>query len=1321
MKKGNVSFLTFFFALFYIYSYSSKLITIDDGLSSRQVYSIEKGKIGFMWFLTQDGVNRYNGLTTTLYKLESNGEEINASPEISTLRKDSKGRVLELNKNGYIFRYNYTLDKFELLTNFKYLNQKAKLISASSIFLDSKDRVWINVINRQYIFDSNTKVMTPIEEIIKDEIVDMDEIDDNIYSIASTERIYTILLKGNKPKILSIQSLPSGSMVNYIFYHKNSNQLIISTPFNGLYIYNYITNNITNVPYKLKNIFVNKIVPYGISKDEVLIATNGTGTYILNIKKNQLTKFYNNINDNFKQEVSSNIVKDIFIDEHQKIWMAVYPFGITVSSDKEQLFKIIKHYDYNSNSLVDNQVNFIYEDSDKDIWFLTNNGISCYNKMSDKWRNILYDAPKKEEDNNRVFLSMTEISPGKFLISGYMAGVYYINKNTMKAIFMPIVDSKKEHLDKYIRSIYRDNDSTVWLGGYSYLKSYNVKTKKYKIYNINTSIYFITSKSENELWIGTYNGLYIFNKRNNKLYNFKFSSKVENITSVYQYKDSLTFIGTNGNGLFLYNNVTKKKERYFDKNSALNSNFIYNIIPSTENSILISTEEGLSRYNISQRKFMNWTSEQGLTLTKFNPTSGIKTSDNEYYFGSSKGAIMFTNKALRPIVYKTKMIFNSLYINYQKVYPGEKGSPLEFNIDQTENLYLNNDQNTFTIELASINYDNQSSIYYSWFIEGLYDKWTVPSQDKTIKCINLPAGKYRLKVKSILIEDEYTLEERNINIYVGAPFWVSTYAQIVYLIIILTLVYYISRYIVIRKERNMSNDKIRFFINTAHDIRTPLSLIKAPLGEILRSENLTLQGEKNLKTALDNTEILTNLTNNLINFEKEELYSHVLNVTECNLNEYINDYMSKFVEYAQKKKINIEIHNNSDANMKVLIDKNKIDSILRNIISNAIKYTEEKGLISVLISNEKKYWTIQISDTGIGISEKDQKKLFKQIFRSYNATNMKISGAGIGLVLTYKLIKNHQGKISVTSCENIGTTFKISFPFKSSKYILSKKADVNNETTYYNPNIDNGKKTNITILEKSNINKRYILIVDDNSEMRSFLVSTLSDKFKVSEASNGLEALSMIKLKNPELIISDIMMPIMDGNELCQHVKDNIETSHIPIILLTALHDKDSIIKGLQNKADKYITKPFEIQLLIETINNIFANRDIIKIAFSKGNFSYIQDNDQPSLDLDQQFLLKVSENIKNNLSKEINVDILCSYLNMSRSSFYNKIKALTDYSPSDYIRKIRMEEAARLLRTKNYTVSEVADMVGFGDPKYFTDIFKKYFNITPSRYMKNN
>ena len=1269
-----------------------------------------------MWFLTYDGVDRFDGLSTTHYKLNHNREEINASPDINYLAKDSKGNIIELGKNGHIFRYNYNKDKFELLFDFTNLTRKSKLINASSIFLDSKDIIWINIKDKNYLYDYSKKELTTIETELKEEVVAMTEVDENMYSMATSEHIYTVLLRGNRIKVLSMINLPPYSMINYIYYHKNSNTLIVSTPFNGIYLYNYVTNQLSNVPYKFTNIFLNKIIPLMSSADEVLIATNGAGVYRLNIKTQKLTPFTNYFNNIYDTDGSCNIIKDLYIDEQKKLWMAVYPFGISVSSNKENLFNRITNNSFDSNSLVDDQVNYIYEDSDKDIWFLTNNGISCYNKKNNKWTNILYNMPSSKEENNHAFLSIVETFPRNFIISGYMAGVYVLNKNDMKPVFRPIIDYKKHKPDKYIRSIYKEKDNTIWLGGYSYLKHYNTQTKKYKIYNTSVPIFNITAKSKDELWISTFSGLFIFNKKEEKMYKFKFSSQIEFITSIYQYDNELTFIGTNGNGLFVYDNISKKVKRYYDNNSALNSNYIYNIVPSLLNSILISTEKGISRYNIEDRQFKNWSSDQ---LTGFNPLSGIKSSDGDYYFGSNKGVINFTNDALSSEINKTKLIFNSLYINYQKVYPDEEDSPLTSNIDNTDILHLDNDQNTFTIELASINFDSQSNIYYSWMLEGFYDKWSKPSKDRNIKCINIPPGKYKLRVRSVLIEDSKIQEERSINIKIKRPYWESVYAQIIYSLIIILLAYYISKYIVIRKERNMSNDKIRFFINTAHDIRTPLSLIKAPLGEIGRTENLSDQGVKNLNIALDNTEILTNLTSNLINFEKEELYSNVLYVSECNLNEYINDYLKEFIQYAIKKNIHIEVHNTSNPNMTVLIDKNKIDSILRNIISNAIKYTEENGMISILISNDSRYWTIQISDTGIGISEKDQKKLFKSIFRSENATNMQISGSGIGLLLTHKLLKNHQGKISVNSCENVGTTFKLSFPFKSRKYILTENHLANIIKPSHNEE-GNNKSIKISNLDKSS--KRYILIVEDNVELRTFLSNTLSKEYKVAEAVNGLEALSLIRVNNPDLIISDVMMPIMDGNELCQQVKENVETSHIPIILLTALNDKDSIIKGLKTKADKYITKPFDIQVLMAIINNVFANRDIIKKAFSKGNFNYVLNNkDQPGLDLDQQFLLKVTESIKKNISKEINVDILCSFLNMSRSSFYNKIKALTDYSPSDYIRKIKMEEAARLLRTKNYTVSEVADMVGFGDPKYFTDIFKKYFKMTPSNYMKNN
>lgn len=351
--------------------------------------------------------------------------------------------------------------------------------------------------------------------------------------------------------------------------------------------------------------------------------------------------------------------------------------------------------------------------------------------------------------------------------------------------------------------------------------------------------------------------------------------------------------------------------------------------------------------------------------------------------------------------------------------------------------------------------------------------------------------------------------------------------------------------------------------------------------------------------------------------------------------------------------------------------------------------------------------------------------MFKELFRGKNATNLQITGSDIGMMLTYKLIKNHCGKISMSSIENMGTTFKLSFPIKSRKYNnkLFPKADVIDPL----PIVREENKEEVTIppipqLKQADKEAPYILVAEDNVELRTFLLQILSDEYQVTGVSNGQEVINSIKTKQPDLILSDIMMPELNGEQMCRIVKNDVETSHIPVILLTALNDKESIIKGLQSKADRYIIKPFDVGVLKANITNVLAIRELIRKRYSQFQFTTEEENvPHPPLDLDQEFIIKVTETIKKNLSKELNVDTLCAAFNMSRSSFYNKIKALTNYSPSEFIRKVRMNEAAILLKSKKYTVSEVSDMLGFGDPKYFTDSFKKYFDVPPSVYMKQN
>jgi len=1292
----------------------------QDGLSSRRVISIQKDSKGYMWFLTHKGIDKYNGKQYRHYNLIADGRALNSFPNLNTLQIDTAGTVWEIGKSGHIFKYNPLRDNFELVYDFASKDKSNGGLPITASFLDKRDNnILLCTKNKQYLFDIDTHHLTQLESAIQEEVTYIAEATNDMFFMATNRKVYCVKLEHNQLETIDHPKLDNFHVVNYIYFHPETQMLVIGTLLDGIFLYNIHNHQLIDIPNRPQDINVNSIIANKGNNNEVLIATNGAGVYRLNMATYQLTPFLN-ADYNHSNKMNGNIINDLYIDDDQKLWMAVYPVGITVYTDNFPGYKWIQHSYDNPNSLVDNQVNYIMEDSEGDIWYATNNGVCYYSPRTQQWKSVLSNYQHDTSNQNHVFISLCESVPGLILVGGHMSGMYTIRKKDMHTQYYAPEISENIRPDKYIRCIYKDQKEKLWIGGYYTLKSYDLETHKIESYNIDFPITCITPKDAHNLWVGTINGLYLFNEVNKELKAVNLDSGIGCINTIYQSPNNITFIGTHGAGMWVYNNYTEKITNYNAINSALISNSIYCILPHLGNDLIISTGRGLTRFKVKEKIFSNWTREQGLMSSSFNQAAGIHTRYNTFIFGCGDGAIELNDTVALPHKYKSKMVFDNFRILYQTVMPGEKKSPLKHEIDDTRQITLNYDQNIFSLDVSSINYDNPSNVIYSWKLEGFYDEWTTPTADNHIRYTNLAPGKYKLRVRAILMDDNHVLEERSLLITITPPFWTTFWAGIIYLVIIILIGAIVLRYLWLRKDRNNSKEKIHFFINTAHDIRTPLTLIKAPLGEILKNEQLSEQGKININLAIQNTDNLSELASNLINFEKEELYTTTVYVSRYELNSYIKNYLEQFNLYARKKQITIQFETNFET-QEVWLDRNKMDSIIRNLMSNALKYTRQGGSVTVQTYKNKTHWFLTITDTGIGIPANEQKKMFRSLFRGNNAINLQITGSGIGMLLTYKLIKSHAGKISMNSTENVGTTFKLAFPIKSRRYNyrIFKKTDV------VDPLPVVGETPEVTVeaaqAKPQNAQAPSILIVEDNVELRTFLMQTLSEDYKVSEVGNGQEALDFVKEQQPDLILSDIMMPIMNGNKMCNLLKSDIETSHIPIILLTALNDKDSIIKGLQTKADKYIIKPFDVDVLKANIANVLANKEIIKKRFSQFNFSTDEIPDEPGLDLDQEFIVKVTDTIKQNINKELNVEILCGALNMSRSSFYNKIKALTNYSPSDFIRKVRMNEASILLKSKRYTVSEVSDLLGFSDPKYFTDTFKKYYGVPPSTYMKQN
>ena len=1335
MKKHILSILILCLLPFTVRPQIYKYIGVEDGLSNRRVYAIRKDTKGYMWFLTHDGIDRFNGKDFKHYKLMDGEEEINSTMNLNWLYIDSKGTLWEIGKNGRVYRYDTQHDRFQLTYKLPEAGNKDRPTPVSYGFVDENSVVWLCNEKALYLYDDNTQNVTVIKNEIEEYITDIKQIDSTHYFIGTDIGIHYAELKNKVLRLVPCQQLDDLKVqVNELYYHKPSNKIFIGTFQRGIFVYDLNLRKAFPLNVGLTDISINRIQT--LDRNEVLIATDGAGIYKINTDTYQ-SEPYIIADYNSNNAMNGNTINDLYIDEEQRIWIANYPIGITVRDNRYTAYQWIKHSIGNRQSLVNNQINAIIEDHEGDLWFATNNGISLYDEKQDKWYSFLSIFDKDQHSKNHTFISLCEVSPGIVWAGGYSSGIYEIDKSSKQVKFFTpsLMDDLNTRPDKYIRSIIRSSDGKIWSGGYYDLKEIDITNKSIRnFYNL-SGITTLAEKDSDHLWIGTATGLYLLERHTGKYEYIPMPVDSYYVYSLYQSKEGPLYIGTNNAGLLIYEPETKTFEHYCTDNSALISNNIYHILSDGKQNFFLSTENGLSSFNPQEKSFHNWTKDQGLKSDHFNAASGTLRRNGDLIFGSTDGAIEFSKDMVMPRSYPFKMVFSDLRVFYETVYPNDTHSPLVKDIDETETLHLKYNQNIFSLQVSAINYDYPSLILYSWMLEGFYDGWSRPSQESVIRFTNLSPGEYTLRVRAISNEDRrLILQERSMKIVIEQPVWLSLWALLLYAAILCSLIVTAMRVTMMKKQRKISDEKIRFFINTAHDIRTPLTLIKAPLEELGEEEQLSEKGRKNMNIAMRNVNALIRLTSNLINFERTDIYSSDLHVARHELNAYLEETINVFRSYAEVKQIDLTYTSNFD-HLDVWMDKDKMDSILKNLLSNALKYTPQGGQVTITAAESADTWSIEVKDTGIGVPASEQKKLFKIHFRGSNAINAKITGSGIGLLLVWKLVHIHKGKVAFSSAEGKGSTIRVTFPKDEKPYrkAMRKAADVPNTESAYPkaapptsafPTAGGSTPKSLLAEAMSGVKLPKVLVVEDNDELKEYLLATLSDKYSIQTCDNGKAALSLVKEYLPDLVISDIMMPEMRGDELCQILKNDIETSHIPIILLTALNSDRNIIEGLQTGADEYIVKPFNIGILRATIDNLLANRALLRKKFARLDIAAKEETDEcPNCtnDLDLKFMQTVKKSVEDNLAnQDFNVDALCNLLNMSRTSFYNKIKVLTDQAPADYIRLIRLNHAARLLKEQRYSITEVAEMTGFNDAKYFREVFKKHFNVSPSQYAKD-
>lgn len=1295
-----------------------KYIGVENGLSNHKIFDIQKDSTGYMWFLTNEGIDRYNGKDIKHYRLNEGNKESNSPIHLGWLYMEEKGQLWAIGKAGRIFLYDQEHDSFNRI----YKLPKAS-VYISYGYMDRNHRIWLCNRYSIVLYDTQSGQTCQMPNKLKSNITSIEQVDDKHFFIATEKGVRYVQLENEALRIIPLAPLDKiQGQISVLHFHQESQRLFIGTFEKGVFAYDTRHQRIIPSNADLNDVNIARIRP--LNRTELLIATEGMGIHKINvntcISEPYIVSDYNSYN-----EMNSNIINNIYIDEKKRIWIANSPEGITVIDNRYKNYNWIKHSIGNKQSLVNNQVHAVIEDSEGDLWFGTSNGISLYRSGTGQWHSFLNSYDHQQKNKNHVFITLCEVSPGIIWAGGYTSGIYKINKKALSVeYFSPALLSPNDiRPDKYIRDIVKDSKGNIWSGGYYNLKCFDLSANSVRLYPGISSVTTIAEKDENHIWIGTSGGLYLLDKVSGKFQYITLQEEATYINTLYQAKNGTLFIGTNGSGVLTYNAADGTLGHFHKDNCALISNNIYTILPEMDGHILMSTENGISSFQVNENIFHNWTKEQGLLSSCFSASAGTLRKNKGFVFGSTDGAIEFPPGTRMPDYTYSPMILSDFQILYQTVFPGSTDSPLKESINRTSLLKLKYRQNTFSLSISSINYDAPNNVTFYWKLEGFYDEWSRLDETGRLRFTNLPSGEYKLHIRAVSKEEPYLyFEERSIDINIARPVWLSSWAILCY-VLLATLILIVSlRVTDLKKQKKASDEKTRFFINTAHDIRTPLTLIKAPLEEMLENKRLNDTETNNMSMALRNVNSLLHMTTNLINFERAEVYSSRLYIAEYELNNYIKEIYNIFQAYATIRHITFRYESNFSY-MNVWFDKEKMDSILKNILSNALKYTPEHGEILISVHDQKSTWRLEVKDNGIGIPAKEQKKLFKLHFRGTNAINSKTTGSGIGLMLVRKLVKLHNGKIQIESVEHQGTVVRIILP-KDKGQFRNFTLAVREKEAAHEPNIPIASPVSSAVEPPTadNGKRQRILIVEDNDELRNYLHRSLSGIYDVQVCNNGKEALIIVKQFRAELILSDIMMPEMRGDELCTAIKNDIETSHIPVLLLTALGDEKSILEGLRIGADEYIVKPFSINILKASIANLLANRALLrkKYADLEINPEEAPPTTACSNSLDWKFMSDVKKAIDENMDNQgFTVDVLCAHLNMSRTSFYNKLKALTGQAPADFIRNIRLKHAAKLLTEGKYSITEIAERTGFCDGKYFREVFKKYFKVSPSQYAK--
>jgi signal transduction histidine kinase/ligand-binding sensor domain-containing protein/DNA-binding response OmpR family regulator len=1310
----------------------------EDGLSNNLVHCSFQDKRGFMWFGTSQGLNRFDGYRFTRFMSHPEDSASLQGNLVRAICETRDGRLLVGTENGGLNCFDREKEVFyHLFDQFK--DNRLKNRSVNDILEDPKGRLWVGTDDGLWLMENKSTLYC----VSPTETGNTSSFAHNFIRVMTFDRQGNLWM-GTNNGIFVLDTLRRtiGQFPLSVAESRNEEiwelitdqegKIWIGTYDNGIFIVSpghLILKHFIPDPENTRSRTVRSIARD--KKGNYWFGTRG-GIYMYDESRG-ITAFYSH-DEREAHSLSGNSVLSIFHDTRGDTWIGTRT-GINYLNHTKQVFRNFRAMPGDTRYLNNSEIWAIWCDAAGKLWIGTENGgVNILDPATQTFKYMVRQPGNVNSLSSNCIKSFLDDGKGNLWIGTFQGGINILNLKTGSISHLRKNPQDPGSIsDDRVWSIIRDSKGKIWIANSSGVDYYDATSNRFRRLEIlpaGTQVNWIREDSQLNLWIGSKDTIVVYNPVTGETERYKEFSR-----DFLQDREGRIWITTLDKGLALYD-LRKGPVRYFGEKEGIANNMAVSVLQDDDQFLWVGTANGLSRFNTRNFTFMNFSAKDGLLNSQFNYGAVYRLPSGELVMGGISGLNIFNPQLAGVNNFVAPVVFTELRILNRRIeISQEKNSILKKSITETTEIVLPFDKKAFTVEFAALNYYNSSNNLYSYFLEGFDNSWTDPSPNRSATYTNLNPGDYVLRVRSIVSGMSDPPYNASLVIRILPPIWKTMTFKLLLFLFITSLFFLLIKFILTReklrnelvferlkarKMHELDMLKLRFFTNISHEIRTPLTLILGPIEKLKNGGVPESQQKSLLEIVHRNARHLNQLINQILDLRKLETGNLKIELTDGDLVIFLQGIKAQFDHLAKEKEI--EYNFNTLVN-KVLcrFDPDKIEKITGNLLSNAFKFTGKGGKISLNLSlvfdsanvetfegkPDKGIIEISVKDTGRGIASDHLDKIFDRFYQSGEKTD--VPGTGIGLSLVKELVNLHNGKIYVNSKPGQGSKFTVRIPF------------IESCTDSEDPSDPEYQKEEADIPDNQiSYQDKIMLVIEDNPDVRLFIRHHFDTAYTVLEASNGTEGWDKAVQVIPDIILCDILMPGINGYDLVKKLKNDEHTSHIPVILITALGSREHELEGLSAGADDYITKPFDLSILQTKIENILAMRQSLKEKYS-GEL-LLQPRNILITSPDERFMKKAIETVEENISDpDLDIEKFAAEVGVSRMQLYRKLHSLTDMTVKEFIRDIRLKRAAQLLLQNRQNVSEIAFAVGFKDLSHFRKCFRQKFGMSASDYAASN